>query len=202
MVLVLVSLITVFFPAVCVGCASGWECCGEAWGKCICTHPGWDNCCSRIDDPICVAANAGCALLKEPLDLILQGVAAFVDESRIVLEAAKAALSVAQGFVSAAKGTLDIAIAGLTAVRATYRAGVEALSAFANFALTEIINIREMYFKVALSVADSGEFQCRVKGVLMGNNIDLDLEFDIRNPLDLAKSLGEKAISGIANFFG
>ena len=190
------------FPTVCVGCPSGWECCGRAWGACICTHPGWDSCCTRIEDPICIAANAGCALLKEPLDLILRGAAAFVDESRIVLEAAKAALSVAQGFVSAAKGTLDIAIAGLTAVRKTYRAGVEALSAFANFALTEIINIREMYFKVALSVADGGEFQCRVKGVLMGNNIDLNLALNIRNPLELAKSLGEKAISGIKSFFG
>ena len=176
--------------------------CGWAWGACICTHPGWDSCCTRIDDPLCIAENAGCALLKEPLDLILRGAAAFVDESRIVLEAAKGALSVAQGFVSAAKGTLDIAIAGLTAVRKTYRAGVEALSAFANFALTEIINIREMYFKVALSVADGGEFQCRVKGVLMGNNIDLELALNVRNPLELAKSLGEKAISGISSFFG
>ena len=140
-------------------------------------------------------------LLKKPLDLF-QEAAEIVDKSRIVFEGAKAALSAAQDTVSAARGTLDNAIAGLTVVKEIYRAGVEALSAIANFALTEIINIREMYFKVALSVADGGEFKCRVKGVLMGNNIDLDLEFDIRNPLDLAKSLGEKAISGIANFFG
>ena len=140
--------------------------------------------------------------MKEPLDFILQGAAALVDESRIVLEAAKAAFSVAQGFVSAAQGTLAAVRAVLTAVRTTYRAGVEALSAFANFALTEIINIREMYFKVALSVADGGEFQCRVKGVLMGNNINLNLKLNVRNPLELAKSLGEKAISGISKFFG
>ena len=186
----------------CFGCARGWDCCKKKWGKCICKTPGWDDCCSRAEDPVCISENAACALLKEPLDLILQGAAAFVDESRIVLDGAKVALSVGQGLVDAAKGTLDIAIAGLTAVRKTYRAGVEALSAFANFALTEIINIREMYFKVALSVADGGEFQCRVKGVLMGNNIDLDLALNVKNPLELAKSLGEKAISGISGFFG
>ena len=186
----------------CVGCPSGWDCCGKAWGKCVCKHPGWDSCCTRVDDPKCVAENAGCALLKEPLEAVLKGAAAFVDESRGILEGAKAALSVAQGVVTAAKGSLDIAIAGLAAVRKTYRAGVEALSAFANFALTEIINIQEMYFKVALSVADGGEFQCRVKGVLMGNKIDLNLALNVRNPLELAKSLGEKAISGISGFFG
>ena len=186
----------------CVGCPSGWECCGRAWGACICTHPGWDDCCTRIEDPICIAANAGCALLKEPPLLILKGAEVVVDKSRIVLDVAKAALSVAQGFVNAAKKTLDIAIAALEAVKRTYRAGVEALSAFANFALTQIINIREMYFKVALSAANGGEFQCQVKGVLMGNDIDLSLAFNIRNPLDLAKKLGEMAIDGISSFFG
>ena len=172
------------------------------WGRCVCKRPGWKNCCTRVTDPICIAANAGCAVLKEPLDLILRGAAVFVDKSRIVLEGAKAALSVAQGFVSAAKGTLDIAIAGLTAVRKTYRIGVKALSVFADFALTEIINIREMYFKVALDVANGGEFRCRVKGVLIGVDFDLNLKLNVRSPLELAKSLGESAISGISNFFG
>ena len=170
-------------------------------GTCICTYPEFDDCCTHVDDPICVTENGACAALKEPAKAVLELAAAAVDGSRVTLEVAKAALSAAQGVVTAARGTLDIAIAGLTAVRKTYRAGVEAISALANFALTEIINIREMYFKVALSVANGGVFQCRVKGVLMGNDIDLDLEFDIKNPLDLAKSLGEKAISGISNFF-
>ena len=186
----------------CIPCPDGWTCCGKVWGTCICTHPTFDDCCTRADDPVCLTENGACAALKEPLKGILKGAAVIVDKSRVTLEAAKGALSVAQGFVSAAKGTLDIAIAGLTAVRKTYRAGVEALNAFANFALTEIINIREMYFKVALSVADGGEFQCQVKGVLMGNKIDVTLDFNIRNPLELAKSLGERAISGISGFFG
>ena len=97
---------------------------------------------------------------------------------------------------------MDLAIGFLEGVKITYRVGVDALNAIAKFTLTEIINIREMYFKVELSVADGGVFQCRVKGVLLGNNIDLELTLNIRNPLELAKSLGEKAISGIKNFFG
>ena len=162
---------------------------------CLC----WGGCC--VTDPECLAENAYCALKKEPLIAILELAKAVVDESDVTLDIAKGALTTVQGVVNTAKQSLNLAIAGLTAVRNTYRAGVEAINALAKFALTEIINIREMYFKVALSVANGGEFQCQVKGVLMGNDIDYDLDFNIENPLELAKSLGEKAISGISKYF-
>ena len=108
----------------------------------------------------------------------------------------------AQGAVNAAKGVLDIAIAALEVVKVTYRVGVGAITAFARFALTQIINIREMYFKVSLSAADGGQFKCRIKGVLMGKNINVNLDFNTKNILSIAKSLGEKAVSGIAGFIG
>ena len=108
----------------------------------------------------------------------------------------------AQRAVDTTKGALDIANAALDTVRITYKVGVGALSALGNFALTEIINIREMYFKVALSVANGGQFQCRVKGVLMGNNINVNLDFDTNNIFGIAKSLGERAVSGIGGFIG
>ena len=108
----------------------------------------------------------------------------------------------AQGAVNAAKGVLDLAIAALEVVKITYRVGVNAVTAFTKFALTQIINIREMYFKVSLSAANGGQFKCRIKGVLMGNNIDVDLDFNTKNILGIAKSLGEKALSGIAGFIG
>ena len=59
-----------------------------------------------------------------------------------------------------------------------------------------------MYFKVELSVANGGEFQCRVVGTLMGENINVNLDFDVRNPLKLAKSLADRAISGLSEFVG
>ena len=163
---------------------------------CLC----WGGCC--ITNPACVLANGACYALKGPLLGILEAAKFIVDKSRITLNIAIGVLTAAQGVVKAAEKTLDLAIAFLRGVRTLYRVGVDALNAIAKFTLTELINIREMYFKVALSVANGGEFRCRVKGVLMGNNINLNLQLNIRNPLELAKSLGEKAISGLKKFFG
>ena len=187
---------------VCIGCPSGWVCCGRVWGACICTHPGWDSCCTRITDPICAVANAACWLLKKPIDLILQVAIVVVDKSRHLLDIAKAALSVVQGFVYAAKGILQGAIGFLEGVKVTYRVGVNAVSALASFVLTQIINIREIYFKVGLSAASGGAFQCRIKGVLMGNNLDVSLQFDTRNIWSLVKNLAERAVSGLSKFIG
>ena len=171
-------------------------------GKCIFWKPGWNSCCKRVTDPACVTANTACAALKKPLDLILQGAKKVVDKSTATLNLVKAALSAAQGVVNYAKGALDLAVKALDVVRTTYRVGVSALKAIAKFTLTKIINIKEMYFKVQLSAANGGKFQCRIKGVLVGRNIDLNLSFDTHNILSIAKSLGEKALPGISKFFG
>ena len=171
-------------------------------GACICTHPGWDSCCTRADDPVCVATNVACAALKEPISVALGTAREAVNRAKNTLDVAKGALSTAQGAINAAKGTLDIAIGALETVKITYKAGVSALSALTNFALTEIINIRGIYFRTTLSVAQGGQFLCRLKGTLMGESIDVHLQFDVKNIMGIAKSLGERAISGIAGFIG
>jgi exonuclease VII small subunit len=186
----------------CIGCPSGWVCCKKKWGACICTHPGWDSCCTRITDPICTAANAGCWLLKKPLDLILQGVIFVVDKSRHVLDVAKIALIVAQGILHGVKVVLDGAILFLEGVKLTYKIGVYAITALAEFVLTKIINIREIYFRVALSVAKGGEFMCRIKGVLLGLNLDLDLKVNTRDITSVIKNIADRVISGLSNFIG
>ena len=188
--------------AVCVGCPSGWVCHKRVWGKCVFGTPGWNSCCTRITDPVCIAKNAACYALKKPLDFALSVAIKVVDKSKVTLNVAKGALSVAQGVVNVAKRSLDLAIGFLEGVKKTYRVGVNALSALANFALTKIINIRDMYFKVGLSAASGGKFQCRVKGVLMGNNINVNLSFDTGNIGTIAKSLAERAVSGISKFIG
>ena len=177
-------------------------CCGRAWGKCVCTRPGWDNCCKRITDPACTARNAACYLLKKPLDLTLSHAINVVDRSRIILDAVKGALSVAQGVVNAAKHSLDLAIGFLEGVKKAYRTGVNAMSALANFALTKIINIREMYFRAGLSVANGGKFHCHIRGELMGENINLSLSFDVHSIQSIARALAERVFSGISKFIG
>ena len=187
---------------VCIGCPSGWECCATLWEACVCTVPGWDSCCIRVTDPICIAANAACWVLKKPLDLILQGTVVVVDKSRHSLDVVKAVVSVAQGVVYAAKGGLDGAIGFLKGVKATYKIGVNAISALADFTSTRIINIHEMYFKVGLSVAGKGAFHCQIKGILMGQNLDVNLHFDTKNIWSLVMDLAEKAIAGLSEFIG
>lgn len=176
------------------------ECC--KLGVCV-EVPKWDECCDKVTDPSCVSHNATCAAQKEPLELALKAAKKTVDESQKSLEAAKGMLSTVQGVVDSAEKSLDTAVETLNAVQKTYKVGVEATSAFNKFALTEIINIHEMYFKAELSVANGGQFQCQVMGVLIGENINVaNLDFDIRNPLKLAKLLGDRAISGLSNFIG
>ena len=190
-----------FFPPVCVGCFKLKKKC--KLGVCV-KVPVWDGCCDKVTDPACISHNTACAALKKPLELALKAAKETVDKSRKSLDAAKGALSAAQGVVDGAKKSLDAAVASLSAVRKTYRVGVEAISAINKFAQNnkQIINIHEMYFKVELSVANGGRFQCRVKGVLMGENINVNLDFDIRNPLKIAKLLGDRAISGLSKFIG
>ena len=187
---------------VCIGCPKGWVCCGRVWGNCVCTHPGWDSCCTQVPDPLCVAANTACAALKKPLDLILRGAIIIIDKSLVALDVVKGLLTAAQGILNGFKNSLNIAIKFLDGVKVIYRVGVNALSALANFVLTKIINITEMYFKVELSAANGGKFQCRVMGVLFGKNLNVQLSFDTRNILSIAKSLGERAVKGISKFIG
>ena len=104
--------------------------------------------------------------------------------------------------VYAARRSLDVAIAFLEGVKRLYRIGVNALSALARFVLTQIINIREIYFNVGLNTASGGRFQCRVIGVLMGQHININLNIDTRNIWSIARSLAEKAFSGLSKFIG
>ena len=168
----------------------------------MCKRPGWHSCCWRVPDVACHAANAACWVIRRAIDLALRAAISVVYNSRHILDVAKAALQVARGVVYVARLSLDVAIAFLDGVRYTYRVGVKAISAVVSFALTKIVNIREIYFKVGLGVASGGVFECRVKGVLMGGNIDVNLRINTRNIWSIIISLAEKAIPGLSGFIG
>ena len=190
------------FLTVCIGCPRGWKCCGKVWGTCVCKRPKWNSCCKRITDPVCLGRNAACYALKKPLDFALTAAIRIVDKSKVALDVAKGALSVAKGIVNAAKRSLNVAIAFLERVKRTYRIGVNAISALTRFTLTKIINIRKMYFRVGLRLANGGKFQCRVEGVLLGRSINLSLSFNTRNIWSVGRALAERAISGLSKFIG
>ena len=186
----------------CIGCPRGWHCCGRWWGRCVCWRPGWDSCCWRIPDLLCNILNGICSVARRALDLALRAAIWVVDKSRHVLDVAKEALYVARGVVKAARKTLDAAIAFLEGVKRLYRIGVKALDALASLSLTQIITIREIYFNVGLNVANGGRFQCRVIGTLMSWHFNSIMDIDTRNIWSIARSLAERAFSGLSKFIG
>ena len=173
-----------------------------AWGVCICKFPDWDSCCIRVKNPACLAANAACWLLKKPLDLILQAAIFVVDKSGHVFDVAKVALTLAQGVLHTAKLALDAAIVVLQGIKITYKVGVKAISALVDFAFTKILNIREMHFRVALGTAKGAEFECGIRGVVLGVNFNLRVKFNLFDIWSLIKYIAEQAISGLSKFIG
>ena len=186
----------------CIPCPTGIGCCKKILGACVLPCPTFDSCCTRAPEPVCETANGACAALKEPLLLILEGAKKLVAESKHILDVANAALEAAKLPVQAAQGVLDGANAALEGVKQLYIAGTNAAAAIVKFTLTKILSISEMYFKVELSVANGGKFQCRLKGVLVGQNIDQSFSFDTNDIFGIAKSLAEKAVSGVSKYIG
>ena len=125
-----------------------------------------------------------------------------MDKSRHILDVAKVALSLAQGVLHTVKLGLDAAIAVLEGIKFTYKIGVKAISALVDFALTKLVNIQEVYFKVALGSAKGGEFQCRVRAVLLGVNLNLHVRFNIYDIWSIIKYIAERAIPGLSKFIG
>ena len=186
----------------CIGCPKGWDCCGRVWGHCVCKRPGWDSCCKRLPNPACLAANAGCWLLKKPLGVALEVAKFAVVKGTHVLDVAKLALSMAQGALLDAQNLLDAAKKGLEGIKVAYRVGINAISALAKLVFTQIINIREVNFKVEIQAASSGKFACDIKGVLMGKKLEANLQFNARDIWSLARVLADKAMSGLSKFIG
>ena len=125
-----------------------------------------------------------------------------VDKSKGVLDVAKVALILAQGVLNTAKLAFNAANAALEGVKVLYKVGATALTALVDFSFTKPINIREIYFRRALSVANSFEFDCRVKGVLLGANLDIRVKFNVRDVLSLIGVIADRAISGLSKFIG
>jgi hypothetical protein len=147
-----------------------------------------------------VTANGACAALKETAKGVLRTAQGALTASRSTLDGANAVLEAAKAPITAAQGTLDLANTVLEGVKIAYQAGTQAVTFIAKFALTKILRITEMYFRVELSVANGGVFQCRVKGVLVGNSFDESFTFDTSDILGIARSLADKAAKGISNY--
>ena len=156
-------------------------------------------CCNHIPDPGCVLLNAGCYLLKEPIKILIRGAAFIVDKSRHLLKVAELALTAAEHVIRSTRHVLDIAIAALEAVKVTCRAGLQALQ-FVNKALFTTLDIQEISFHTSLSAANGGVFRAGVKIVIFNHKKSFHIHFNIRNPIELIKSLASQLVGGLFKF--
>ena len=185
---------------VCVPCGiSGFWCAVRVWRKCVIWLPRVRTCCRAISNPICVVANAGCYLLKEPIKILIRGAAFIVDKSRYLLKIVEVALIVAEKIVRSSRHILDVAIAFLEGVKVTCRAGIQALK-FVNKALFTSLDIQEISCHTSLSAANGGTFRVGVRAVVLSHPVSFHIHFNIRNPIELIKSLASQLVGGLFKF--
>ena len=187
---------------VCVGCPDGFTCCGTVWGACVCTHPTWNSCCTRIPDPICEAENAACLALKEPIKLALKGAEELVDSSRVTLEAAKAALAIPEAALIAAEEGVDVAQAAVDGVKAAYAAGLKAAEFIAKLGINGLISIREISFDVSLDAASGGSFSGSVRAVFAGAaEVTISFDINLYDITSMVKQLVDHIGDGLSSLF-
>ncbi len=133
--------------------------------------------------------------------MVLRAAEVVVDQSRIVLDAAILALEVAKGAVNAAKIPFDAAVLALEAIEQTYRVGVEAANQIARFGLGGVVNLKEIRFDVSLRVAAGGSFAGTVRGCLVGNNVQLDINVNLHDVTAIARQVADHVIDGLSSVF-
>lgn len=187
---------------VCIGCFDGTDCCGSAWGQCVCWTPRWNGCCHGVTDPTCLAQNAACYALKEPLQAALQVAEVVVDQSRHVLDVANAALEAAKVQAVIAKGVLDGVVATLEGVKQTFHTGLEAANVIASVGLGGVINIEKLEFDVLLSAAATGYFSGSVTASFGGQpSTTVSINVDLYDVTAMARQLADHVVSGLSTLF-
>ena len=184
--------------AVCIGFFETYGCKARVWGGCVCPKWRWNSCKFRVPDPICLLFNAGCFVLRLPIEgliLIAKGVLSLVE---IVLRAAEAVLRAAQFVVDKAKYLIDLAKAAVEVIKVTFKAGLKALEFIISYALTGIIDIREIGFDVRLALFDHGHISAYMKvSFLRQSPVTLRITLPIFNPLKIVGDLADMAEPGV-----
>lgn len=184
--------------AVCIPFFERSGCKASAWGKCVCPKWRWNKCKFRLTDPVCLALNAGCYVLRAPTEGLILAAKAVLRVVELALWAAEVLLKAAQVVVDKAKHTLDLAKAAVEAVKVTVKAGLDALQSIISFTLTGLIDIREIGFDVHLAQFDHGHINAYIKvSFLKQSPTTLGISLPIFNPLKIVGELTEKAASGI-----
>lgn len=171
------------------------------WGNCVCVVPRFSSCCWRVRDPVCVAENAACDLLKAPIRILLEAAEATLRTSRSTLDVARIAFRAAEEVLSGAQQAVNLASDALELVEDTYQLGIEVAADIAQFGLTETVNIKEITFDASLSVASSGRFAASVKARLLGVDASVSVTLDLRDITRAAAELADHMVDGLSDLF-
>ena len=99
--------------------------------------PEWVSCLTSFEEPLCVAANVACTVVRETVIAALNVAKAGVTAPLIALDAAKESVSAAQFLVDKSRVVIDVAQGALTLAQSGFE-GVKAVAEGANIALEEI----------------------------------------------------------------
>lgn len=125
-----------------------------------------------------------------------------VDESRGVLDAAKAALIPLEAAVEAAQKAVDVAQDALDEVQSAFAVGLQAANTIASVGLNGLISIREISFSARLDVAVGGAFSGSVRAVFVGSaEVTVSLDINLRNVPSMAKQLADHIGNGFSSLF-
>ena len=171
------------------------------WGVCVCVAPRFSSCCWRVRDPVCVAENAACELLKAPIRVLLEAAEATLRTTRHTLDVARIAFRAAEEVLSGAQQAVNIASNALEIVEDTYQLGIEVAADIAQFGLTETVNIKEITFDVSLSAASSGRFAASVNARLLGVDASVRVNLDLRDITRAAAELADHVVDGLSDLF-
>ena len=184
--------------AVCIGFPEISGCKLRFLGVCLCPKLRWNSCRFMAIDPVCLTWNAGCYIVRAPLEGPIQAAKIVLRVVEHALWAAEVLLKAAQVVVDKAKYTLDLAKAAVEAVKVTVKAGLKALQYITSFTLTGIIDIQEIGFDVRLAQFDHGHISANMKvSFLRQSPVSLRISLPIFNPLKIVGELAEEAVSGI-----
>ena len=167
--------------------------------KCVCPKLRWNKCKFRVTDPVCLVLNAGCYLLRAPIEALILLAKVALSIVEIALRAAEVVLKAAQFVVDNAKYLLDLAKAAVEAVKLTVKAGLKALETIISYALTGIIDIQEIGFDVRLAQFDHGHISAYMKvSFLRRPPVTLGITLPIFNPLKIVGDLADRAAPGVS----
>ncbi|KAH3801285.1 hypothetical protein DPMN_154933 [Dreissena polymorpha] len=197
-------------------------CTRSVWGGKIsypCTQ--WSGCIYSFSDPVCIAENLACSVIRAPAVLVLEGAELLlrvpmllfdlakaavsvaqvvVDKSRVVLLAAENLLEIAKISMDATSAVLESAKQALEALNFVLRLGVAAINYIIENGIDAIVEIRNCGFETAIRTKDVGIFDifCEINPFRLGwkkLRLKVNINDMVRSIWNAAKATAETILN-------